>query len=171
MRIVGAILVIGASTLLGVLVANNYRERPRLLQDLALAVEMLRSQISYSMSPLPAAFRAVAGMSRGTVAALFDEAARLMESGDGLTGSEAWNAAVDSVLSAMPLDADELLLVRDVGRPLGISDRSDQEKHLSLSAENVRRQLARVQETAARSARLWCYLGISGGAILVLLLL
>lgn len=163
--------MIGASTLLGVLVANNFRERPRLLQSLSVAVEMLRTQIAYSLTPLPAAFRAVAGMSGGTVSGIFEEAARLMESGEGLTGSEAWNGSVDRFLPTLPLDADELVLVRDIGRPLGISDRTDQEKHLALAAENLRHQLARVQDSAGRSARLWFYLGISGGAILVLLLL
>ncbi|HBE06268.1 MAG TPA: stage III sporulation protein AB, partial [Firmicutes bacterium] len=43
MKIVGAMMVIGASAWLGSLIANNYRQRPRLLGRFAQAVEMLRS--------------------------------------------------------------------------------------------------------------------------------
>lgn len=171
MRAFGAILVIGASTVLGVLVAENYRQRPRLLGRFAAAIELLRSQIGFGLMPLPRAFETVGDMTAGVVSDIFREASSILQSGEGLTGGEAWEAAIGRKLPELPFDSDELALLRDIGRPLGLSDREDQEKHLALAAESLRARMARIEEAATRSARLWVYLGISGGAILVLLLL
>lgn len=171
MRLAGALLVIGASSFLGFMVADNYRQRPRILGRFAQATEMLRSQIAYGLVPLPRALDAVAALSNGAVAAVLSEAARHLASGEGLSGGEAWERAVTASPFLLPLTSDEMSMVLDIGRSLGSSDRVDQEKHLALAAENLRARAVQIEETAHRGARLWLYLGITGGSVIVLLLL
>lgn len=171
MKIIGAMMIIGASAWLGSLIANNYRQRPRILGRFVQAVEMLRSLISYSYMPLPQAFGKVAQNSSGFVAKVFSSAAELMSSGQGLSGGEAWNQAVTYWGPFLPLDQDDQTLLKDAGNALGMTDRTDQERHLSLALEQIRRRIARLEESASHTAKVWFYLGLSGGGILVLVLL
>ena len=171
MKIVGAMMVIGASAWLGSLIANNYRQRPRLLGRFAQAVEMLRSLISYSYTPLPQAFVKVAENNAGYVAKIFGTAAGLMSSGQGLSGGEAWNQALTHWGPFLPLDQDDLILLKDAGNALGLTDKADQERHLTLALEQIRRRIDQLEVSASHTAKVWFYLGLSGGGILVLVLL
>lgn len=171
MKIIGAMMIIGASAWLGSIIANNYRQRPRILGRFAQAVEMLRSLISYSYTPLPQAFEKVAENGGGFVAKIFSSAAEYMSSGQGLSGGEAWNQAFTQWGSFLPLDQDDLILLRDAGNALGMTDKGDQERHLSLALEQIRRRMEQLEISASHTAKVWFYLGLSGGGILVLVLL
>ena len=171
MKIIGAMMIIGASAWLGSIIANNYRQRPRILGRFAQAVEMLRSLISYSYTPLPQAFKTVAENSSGFVARIFGSAAEYMSSGQGLSGGEAWNQAVTYWGPFFPLDQDDLTLLRDAGNALGITDKADQERHLSVALEQIRRRIEQLEVSSSHTAKVWFYLGLSGGGILVLVLL
>lgn len=171
MKIVGAMMIIGASAWLGSIIANNYRQRPRILGRFAQAVEMLRSLISYSYTPLPQAFRKVAENSAGFVPKVFGTASDLIASGQGLSGGEAWNQAFTRWGPFLPLDQDDLILLKDAGNALGLTDKTDQERHLSLALEQIRRRIEQLEISAGHTAKVWFYLGLSCGGILVLVLL
>ncbi|KUK81824.1 MAG: Putative thioredoxin [Pelotomaculum thermopropionicum] len=65
---------------------------------------------------------------------------------------------------------DSLLILRNLGSSLGISDRDDQIKHLHLAMEQIRAETVAAEEEAARNVKLWSYLGFLGGLLLVLVL-
>jgi stage III sporulation protein AB len=60
--------------------------------------------------------------------------------------------------------------LRSLGSSLGISDRADQIKHLTLAMEQIKLENIKAEDEAARNVKLWNYLGFLGGLVIVMIL-
>lgn len=167
----GSLLVILATGGSGLLVASNYRRRPRELAALRSGLQLLETEIVYGATPLPQALHQVATGLEGTAAALYDEAAAGLAGGQGITASEGWGRALQRVYPASALLAEDLEALRLLGLSLGGSDRQDQVKHLALCRERLGHLEGQARERAQRYAQVWSYAGVLTGLLIVLVLL
>jgi stage III sporulation protein AB len=168
--VLGAALVLGASAALGHLLARPYRRRPRELAALQVALHRLATEVRYAV-PLPQALRAAGSGACPPVRRLFEGAAEQLGSPRGATAAEAWEqalAAADPLSAWLPADRQILL---DLGHVLGASGRAEQRRHLEHSLERLAAAEAEARAEAERQARMWVYLGVLGGAALVILCL
>lgn len=170
LKLVGAVMVIAASGLSGLVVAGNYSRRPRDLRSLRAALQMLETEVAYSATYLPEALRQVAGRCDQATAPLFLRAADELSSMSGVTAAEAWEKALDHYCPGTALKSGDLSILRNLGGSLGISDKEDQIKHLRLAMEQLSAESAAAEEDASRNVKLWSYLGFLGGLLAVLLL-
>lgn len=169
-RLLGALLVVSATGMLGVVVGWWYTHRVRHLYDLSLALHVLETEIGYGVLPLPAALRRAAEAVDDPVAAFFAAVARRLERDPGCTGAEAWRAALDTVGKSLALQGDELRTLRDVGVRLGASHVDDQLRWLRAAQHGLRTKAERAEAQRDNGVRLWRYVGVSSGLITVLLL-
>lgn len=163
-------MVVTASGLSGLGVAKNYSSRPRELRSLRSALQILETEVIYSATFLPEAFKQVSERCDKCVSPLFQEAARGLSSMSGITASEAWDKALMKCCPNMALKSGDISIMRNFGKSLGISDREDQVKHLRLAMEQIKAATISAEEAAARNVKLWSYLGFLGGLLIVLLL-
>ncbi|MGE5674245.1 MAG: hypothetical protein ACM3XM_10185 [Mycobacterium leprae] len=166
----GAGLIIGASTLLGWQVAAGYARRPGQLRELQTACAILQTEVEYA-TPLPAALSAAAGAVSEPVCGLLRAAARALTRGDGITPGEALMSAIQAEGRETALKQTDLAVLAALAPVLGISGRSDQVRHLQLARERLAGEEARAQEERNRYERVARYLGVLGGALVVMLLL
>lgn len=80
----------------------------------------------------------------------------------------AWHQAVRR--ADFPLSAEELRVVSDLGAVLGRYDAEEQRRALKNARQRLTAQISAVQEERARLSRMWSVLGISAGALTVILL-
>lgn len=170
LKLAGAVIVIVASGLSGLVVAGNYSRRPRELRALRSALQMLETEVAYSATYLPEALKQVAGRCDQSSALLFSGAADELSSMSGATAAEAWEKALNNYYPGTALKAGDLSVLRHLGGTLGISDKEDQIKHLRLAMEQLSAATAAAEDEAARNVKLWSYLGFLGGLLVVLLL-
>lgn len=170
MRLLGAVLVVSATGMLGVVVGWWYTQRVRHLYDLALALHVLETEIGYGVLPLPAALRRAAEAVDDPVAAFFAAVARRLEGDPGCTGAEAWRWAVDTAGRRLALQNDEVRALRDVGVRLGASHVDDQLRWLRAARSALRSRAERAEAQRDHGVRLWRYVGVGSGLITVLLL-
>ncbi|MBO7667694.1 MAG: stage III sporulation protein AB, partial [Firmicutes bacterium] len=95
----------------------------------------------------------------------FAAAARLLQSGRGLCGGEAWLAAVEET------DCPDRGAVASVGAGLGETDAAGQLQQLGACRQRLSLALAGAEADCARFAKIWRAGGWCGGAVLILLLL
>ena len=88
----------------------------------------------------------------------------------GYTAAEAWYKALDKYYAISALRERDVLILKNLGNALGISDRQDQSKHLRLAAEQLKMECSRAEEEAKRNVKLCNYMGFCGGLALVLLI-
>lgn len=171
LKVVGAATLFLACGLFGLNAAAGYLRRPVELRAIRSALTMLETEIVYGATALPEAFRRVGGRSDQAAAPLFSLAANEIEAMTGITAREAWEKALNQYYPKTSLTKQDLSVLTDLGASLGISDRADQMRHLRLAAEQIGNCTAAAEAEAAKSARLWSYLGFLGGLCMVLILI
>ncbi|MDI7246013.1 MAG: stage III sporulation protein AB [Bacillota bacterium] len=169
LRLLGAALVVGSATLIGNTVARNYSERPRQLAEIASALAVLETEISYARTPLALALARACGRRRGLGTQVFRIAADLVGSGELLPG-EAWQVAVRRMYAWSALASEDREVLLAFGETLGTCGAEDQLRHLALARERLRTNEAGARDEAERMARMWRYLGVTVGAMVALLL-
>lgn len=169
-KLVGGLLVVGASSGTGFAVAGNLARRPTALRQLATAMALLATEVGYGQ-PLPTALPSAGRAAGSLAAALFGGAAQRLTGGGGVTAGQALRAALDAVFPDSPLaeaDREPMLALAAV---LGASGREDQLRHLALCQQRLAALAEAAEAQRQRYERVARYSGVLAGLALVLLLL
>ena len=161
-----AVLAVAACCLImGACVGLGSWRRINYLSGLIRGVDSLMRDIDYLALPLPEALEQAADCA-GEAAAAFAAAARLLRSGQGLSGSEAWLTALTETDcgDCMPVAAC-------IGAGLGETDAAGQLQQLDACRQRLDLALEEAEKDLARFGRIWRAGGWCGGAVLILLLL
>lgn len=166
----GGVLIFAASTMAGFRMANRYAERPKQLRHFVSALKVLETEIFYAATPLPEACARIAARMPAPVGEFFQKIADKLRDGRGLTGDGAWQEALDDMRGQLILKEQDRDVLRQFGRTLGASDRSDQIKHIHLGVAHLTAEETSAREDQSRNEKMWRYLGaLLGLAVLILL--
>src|SRR5690554_1865043 len=139
-RLVGASMLIAACGLLGVAIGLWYIQRARHLRDVIVALQVLETELAYSVHDLPAALRLAGAAVKSPVADLFEAAARTLDERPGCSGPQAWLAALQHCGAHLALLDDDRAALQQVGVRLGASDADDQVRYLRAAQHRLRRR-------------------------------
>ena len=163
LAIVACCLIMGACVGLGGWGASRLRRRIDCLSGLLRGVDSLMRDVDYLASPLPQALEQAADCA-GFAAGVFAAASKLLRSGEGLSGSEAWLAALAETDCREPAAAS-------VGAGLGETDAAGQLQQLAACRQRLDLAREEAEGELARFGKIWRSMGWCGGAALILLLL
>jgi len=169
-RLIGGLLIVSTTGFAGWQMARLYARRPLELRQFISALQMLETEITYMATPLPDALSRVAEQVEPSVTPFFSFIVNELKSSRGRSASEAWNNALEWYYPQSALGRSDLGILRGLGNSIGISDREDQGKHLRLAAEQFKMALVTAEDAAAKNVKMWNYLGLLGGLIVVLAL-
>ncbi len=165
---VGAILVVLGCGSFGCIMAISYRRKEALLGQFIRALEYMRCELSYRLTPLPQLCRNAANAVTGPVQVLFS---RLAAELDAQVAPDA-ALCMDAALTEFPgLPADVLEQIHDLGQTLGQFDLPGQLHGLELCAQEARQKLSALRENRTNRLRSYQTLGLCAGAALAILLL
>ena len=169
MLIIGSLGLIAACGGLGLWFADRARRRPLELRACLMALSLLDTEIYWGATPLPEACAGIAERSEAPWRGFFEEIRERIEAGEGAW--QAWKATVARQHKNFCLKPEDWLVVLDVGKGLGRSDRDEQHKHLMV----IQKQLGLIREQAAlwaeKQAKMWSYLGFLVGFAVVIILI
>lgn len=170
LKLIGGIMVIVSSSMIGFIIAGNFKNRPKTLRNLQVALSMLESEINYGHSPLPQAFRSISKQCEEDVARLFDLAAKELSSRKGLTASEAWERSLKEFFKNSYITENDFEILMAFGKYLGSTDKEDQIKNIRLALNNLRQQEISSIREKEKNEKMWRYLGVLSGIMIFLLL-
>lgn len=165
----GAIVIILATTLFGFQAAAMYRERPRQLRALKRALTHLQAEVEYQLTPLPQALSHVASRAGQPFEQLF-EGVRDRLQGGGATIREAFQSSLTQLEAESALSHSDCEAVLAVAETLSTMDRGHLDTQFQLSIDALSQAEAEAIEQGTKNARLWQYLGILSGVMIVILL-
>ncbi len=168
-RLLGALLLSGGTTLLGFLAAARLNRRVGALRAFLGALELLERELSFRLTPMPALLAILAQRSPAPVDAFFT---RCLQSMDGLgekTLAQIWDEALVAVPMDLGKEAGQIL--RELGSVLGRYDGQGQRESLNLAQIRLEQCLLAAGEERSRMGRVYRSLGLTLGALLVILLL
>ncbi|BAU27416.1 stage III sporulation protein AB [Aneurinibacillus soli] len=171
LKLMGAALIIAASTLIGMLLARRIAKRPTHIRQLRAALTLLETEIVYGATPLQEALGTIAQRVGGEAAGpLFRRAASLLAEEPELSTAECWRQAVQESWSATAMHDAERDVTLQLGAMLGRSDREDQRKHIQLAVINLENEEQTARDNQRRYEKMYRSLGVLGGLLLVILL-
>lgn len=169
MLMIGSLGLIIACGGIGLWLADRARRRPGELRACLTALSLLDTEIYWGSTPLPEACAGIAARIGVPWQGFFEEIQGRIEGGEGAWS--AWKATVANQTGNFCLKQEDWLVVLDVGKGLGRSDRQEQHKQLEL----VQKHLGQLREQAAswaeRQAKMWSYLGFLVGFAVVIFLI
>lgn len=169
MKMLGALLVMAASTMAGWVYSTLLKKRVNLLSALIQCFQWLETEIGYGSAPLGEAFTRIGTRIQEEVKLIFSAFTAELNGTAGLTADEAWQKSIRQNREELPLKAEDWALLTDFGRTLGTTDREHQVSAIRQTLERLKYQAAEAEEEYKKNERLYRYLGIAAGALVVLI--
>jgi stage III sporulation protein AB len=169
-KIIGGILIVSASGLVGILLSNRLSIRHMELKNLRRFMQMLETEITYGATPLPIALMNISNKTEGLIRSFFINVSKSLIERSFYSVDDAWTNAADIVLSDTSLKNADIELIKSFGSVLGCSDREDQKKHFELFYLQIKHQEDAALSEINRSAKMYRSLGfLLGIAVFVVL--
>lgn len=170
LKIIGGLLIVSASGLMGILFSNRLSLRHKELNNLRRFMQMLETEVIYGATPLPSALRNISVKADGTLSRFFSSISDSLTDRSFYTVRDAWTYSAEKVLMESSLQRADIELIKSFGNILGSSDRDDQKKHFELFYLQLKHQEDAAQEEIKRSAKMYRSLGfLLGIAVFVVL--
>lgn len=168
-KLLGAIIIIVATTWTGFEAARHFSERPKQLRALRSALQSLEAEIMYGHTPLHEASRRLAEQLSNPLASFFESFARKLTDTE-TTVKEAWETCLKEVWKATALKQGEFEIMKQFGETLGRHDRFSQQKHIMLTLSHLEREEADAIDRQAKYEKMVKSLGFLSGLLLIILL-
>lgn len=160
---IGAVLLVTATTGFGIWKGNSYTARNKELEQLITALQLLETEITYSVTPLPEALRRIGSRIAGNVGSLWHAAGDELLEGDGRSAEQIFTEQLERWKFKLHLREQDREILRTFGHTLGNSDRSDQLKHIRLASTRLSAEEQNARDEKARLGKMWRYLGALTG--------
>lgn len=170
LKLLGAVLILFAATMLGFAKASLYARRPRQIRQLIQALQRLETEMVFGFTPLPEALCRIAAQLDPPLGTMFRQAAEPLMYASGKTAGESWREAVDSCWKETAMSSNEREIFSQIGFTLGVSDREDQMKHLRLAVHMLQAEEQTAWDEQKRYEKMWKSLGVLAGAFVVILM-
>lgn len=169
-RFLGSVFIICAGALGGKSLAGNLEKELDELSRFELALLNLSTEISYSLSSLPAALSKAGEKAGGDTGKLFSLIGSLSGMEQRRTVEEAFNLALETAQDLNVPDS-ELAILGILVKNLGIWGREEQLSFIEIALAESRNHRVSIQEEYRKKARMYRSLGVlfALGIVIVLL--
>ncbi len=169
MKIFGAMVVITASTMAGWIYSSLLKKRVKILGDLIQALHWLITEIGYATVPLMEASSKISERIQGEAGIVFSGFTEELRAFDGLMADEAWQKNLVNCRKKLFLHNEDWAILENFGRTLGNTDREHQVSAIRQNLERLKLQEEEAVKNQGKNEKLYRYLGIAIGALVVLL--
>jgi stage III sporulation protein AB len=171
MKILGLVLVCGASTLLGVYFGSLSSLRLLELEEWKKALLMLKSEISFSSAPLPEAMKNIGQRVQNPVGKIFSSFSQILESREKADLSLIWDKAMSKWKKDSHLTQEDSNWLGNFGRTLGYLDKSMQLGAIDLTVGYITGQTEVLAVQSAKTKKMYRSLGVLCGLLIAVILL
>ncbi|WP_042355087.1 stage III sporulation protein SpoIIIAB [Bacillus rubiinfantis] len=168
-KLIGAIFIIVATTVIGFEVSRQFSERPKQLRALKTALQSLEAEIMYGHTPLHEAARRLSEQLSNPLSAFFDSFARKLTNSE-TTVRDAWETSLREVWKSTALKTGEFEIMKQFGETLGRHDRFSQQKQIMLTLSHLEREEANAIQAQIKYEKMVKSLGFLSGLLLIILL-
>ncbi|MFC0470994.1 stage III sporulation protein SpoIIIAB [Halalkalibacter kiskunsagensis] len=170
MKLIGAVIIILATTWIGFECAKRLSERPKQLRQLKVAIQSLEAEIMYGLTPLAEASKHIAKQMPKPVSYLFENFSyRLINRQE--TAFEAWEESVNETWNHTAMLDSEREVMMQFGSTLGQHDREQQQKQIKLTLSHLEREEQEAKDRQYKYERMIKSLGFLTGILIVILMI
>lgn len=168
-KIIGAAVLISATSFIGFSLASDCSKRPRALRELQALLQMLENEISYLSNLLSVAFNRIYEGTNSNTALLFKAAAINLEI-NGVTADAAWEKAVQENHAKLSLNKEDKAILLTFGKMLGNSDLEGQINNIKLISSQLKLQELKAEDMRQKNEKMYRSLGVLSGLAIAIIL-
>ncbi|MCR1897988.1 stage III sporulation protein SpoIIIAB [Irregularibacter muris] len=170
-KIIGIIILLTSSSLLGFVISNKYKTRVRELKEIRNHFQMIETEIIYTATPIIEVMDKISQQAKEPFKDVYKNIALELRKKEGESLGSIWRKAFDDKKNYTRLNKEDLETIIFFGNVLGTSDRENQLKNSQL----IQSQLSKLEEIAEeerqRSEKLYKNLGALLGLALTIILI
>lgn len=170
-RFIGSLLIIAATTGVGVVYGAELQRYLEKLLYLRHIVYMLKGEIEYSNAPLGEVFGRVAVRVKEPYRLWLRAMERQVENREENEFSKIWNRSIDRHLKELNLKSVHSIQLKELGTFLGQLDGDTSSKTMQFYLNRLELEIEKVREGMAAKKRIGNCLGVMGGIFLVVILI
>lgn len=171
LKIISIALIFLLCSLVGFLYGEKFKMRYYQLKAIYKTITILQNEVVFSNTPLPEAFREVAGKCRKPINIILLYASKDLYKGIDTNVYECFKRVYKGQQDEFFLLKEDLSIIEDFLKTLGESGVYGQEKIFNLCLENLRINMDEAFEECKKNTKLYKYLGMCVGAMISIILL
>lgn len=171
LRLIGSVLVIGASTALGLSARQRIIRRANVLAQLIQAIDFIAAELSERQTPLPEIIRGLTREGGVDSRCFFTEMDRRIRQEDGLSFSYRWQTTARDMAEELGLENDEIAVLRDAALYLGRYQTEQQLFGLQQTRARLEAIRVHVCDELKTKGSIYRTCGIAAGIVTVLMML
>ncbi len=168
-KIIGIIIVILSSTMVGYKMSDNLSLRVTMLKKIKKTIIQLRGEIRYNNTAMPEAFKVIGRRADKPLDDFLINVSNEMDKMEGKTLSDIWKENMH-IIEQCGIDKNDIERLGGLGDNLGFLDREMQLSHLDLYLENLENDISDATTKVNNNSRLYKCLGVMGGLLITLLI-
>lgn len=169
-KIVGAIMILLASSMLGILYSREVEKKLSTLYEIQQILLMLKGEITYHKAPVAEAFCEISKHVKEPFCSFFRNTGVDLDKGLGKTMETVWQENCDSKLKELLIAKEDRKAFREFGTCMGYLDVQMQVSSIGLYSEKLDVRIKESEKSIREKQKIFKYLGIMGGVFLVLLI-
>ncbi|MBP3285176.1 MAG: stage III sporulation protein AB [Clostridia bacterium] len=170
MKILGCVLVIAISMVIGRLLAESYVDRVKNLSNFITALEMLKSKILFQQEIFEDIFDDISQVCNKVLKGFFTEITEELRNSN-IPVSEIWCRKVEEHFPYFDFTYEDEKILLDFGALLGKDDLEGQVRLINSTIERLKGQLMAADAEKNKYAKLYRTIGGIGGTALAVILI
>jgi len=171
LKVIGAILILGATGAFGLSFAFSQRYRLQDLEEMKRAILLLKHQIGFFALPLPQAMEEVSEKVREGVGEIFFIASQLLDKEQTQEVAVLWQRALEEGEKKTNFSKQDKEMFVTFGKTLGYPDREQQMASADFLLSYLEETQKKLGEGQGEKKRFYCSMGILCGLLFVVVLL
>lgn len=169
-RIIGGIIIILASTLLGMIFSLETSQKLNTLYEIQKILIMLKGEITYNKAPAADAFLNLSEHVKEPFGSFFQKTGQELNQGFGKTIETVWYECCDSELKGLAITQEDKQAFRELGACMGYLDAEMQISSITLYSEKLDMRIRESTQGMKEKQKIFKIMGIMGGIFIVLLI-
>lgn len=160
------ILIFSSSTYIGILISKQYSNRVSELQEIKLALNILKTKIRFTSEPLYSVFMEISMSSKGNVSNLFKNISENLKTN---SAKVAWEQGIEN--ETLAIKKQDRQALKSMGKLLGKTDLDGQISEIELTESFLETQILDAQKEKDKNEKLYKTLGMVTGAGIIVILI
>ena len=169
LKLIGAVFIFAACTILGYQLSRHFSERPRQLRYFKTALQALEAEIMFGHIPLQEASKRLAKQMPKPISLFFNNFSDNLQIEEA-TVKHAWADSLKSISSLLALQSKDIEILEQFGETLGKHDRFQQQKQIALTMTHLEREENEALLAQSKYEKMIKSLGVLLGLLLIILL-
>lgn len=170
-RFFGILIIVAASTGIGLKASDNLNVQLELLRKLKQLVILIEGEIKYNNSYLGQAFKNVSGRISNPYKELMIYVSDKLNERTGEPLEKIWKEGVENTLLQSGMSKKHLLKLSELGETLGYLDKDMQIANFELFIERLDMEINESDEKNKANCKLYKSLGVLSGILIVILII